>query len=300
MPTPRTTPGPKSRRKTPELVIITGLSGSGKGTVLRCMEDLGYYAVDNLPIDLLPTFAKLVKEASGIGRTAMVVDVREGEALKRFPKMFRSLKMSLPVSLLFLEADTDSLLRRFSESRRPHPLGSRRSMVSNLRVERDRLSDIRALADHTIDTTDFTVHELRRQIEEKFSAPREESKMVIYVSSFGFRNGIPADADTIFDVRFLPNPNYVPKLKPLTGKDKPVADFLWKQPATEEFLDRVADLLFYLVPKYMHEGKSYLTIAFGCTGGHHRSVFIADEIQKRLAGAGFQARGSHRDIRRPF
>jgi len=276
--------------------VITGLSGSGKGTVLKCLEDVGYYSVDNLPIELIETFAELTAASPSSRRAALVVDVREGEALKRFPVIFRRIRRRVPARLVFLEADDEALLRRFSETRRPHPLGGGRSVARSIRSERQLLAPIRALADLTVSTSKFTVHELREFIGERFGGERDESKILIYVNSFGFRHGIPLDSDLVFDVRFLPNPNYLPEFKNRTGRDPRVARYIRTFPQTREFIGRISQLLVYLIPHYIHEGKSYLTISFGCTGGQHRSVMMADEIRKRLSRAGFKVKGSHRDI----
>jgi UPF0042 nucleotide-binding protein len=279
-----------------ELVVITGLSGSGKGTVLKCLEDVGYYSVDNLPIELIETFAELTAASPSSRRAALVVDVREGEALKRFPVVFRRIRRRVPARLVFLEADDEALLRRFSETRRPHPLGGGRSVARSIRSERQLLAPIRALADLTISTSKFTVHELREFIGERFGGERDESRILIYVNSFGFRHGIPHDSDLVFDVRFLPNPNYLPEFKNRTGRDPRVARYIRTFPQTQEFIGRISQLLVYLIPHYTREGKSYLTISFGCTGGQHRSVMMADEIRKRLSRVGFEVKGSHRDI----
>ncbi|HUS05888.1 MAG TPA: RNase adapter RapZ [Bryobacteraceae bacterium] len=279
-----------------ELVIITGLSGSGKGTVLKRLEDLGYYAVDNLPIDLIPKFAQLAKDAPTIRRAALVVDIREGQALRRFPALYKSIGRNLPVTLIFLEAGEDALVRRFSETRRPHPLGKEHSVATSIQREREQLAKIRKLADHIIDTSKFNVHELREIISEKFSGRREQSRIMVNVTSFGFRYGLPADSDLVFDVRFLPNPNYIPEFKQLTGRHPGVARYIRSFPQTVEFVERISQLLIYLLPHYVREGKSYLTIAFGCTGGHHRSVMMAAEIRKRLLKAGYKVKETHRDL----
>jgi len=279
-----------------ELVIITGLSGSGKGTVLKALEDIGYYSVDNLPIDLIPKFARLVKDAPNIRRAAIVVDIREGAALKGFPALFKKIRREVPTRLIFLEADDASLIRRFSETRRPHPLGADQSVASSIRNERERLEPIRKLADPIIHTSKFNVHELRETIHRTFGATRGAPDILVQVNSFGYRHGVPPDSDLVFDVRFLPNPNYIPEFKNHSGKHPSVARYIKSFPQTEEFVDRISDLLIYLIPHYITEGKSYLTIAFGCTGGHHRSVLIASEIRKRLARAGFRVKESHRDI----
>ncbi|MCX6609819.1 MAG: RNase adapter RapZ [Acidobacteria bacterium] len=278
-----------------ELVIITGLSGSGKGTVLKCFEDMGYYAVDNLPLDLFPKFAELTKDAPNIRKAALVVDVREGEALQRFPAMYREVSSKVPTRLIFLEADDAALVRRFSETRRPHPLGQSRSVLKNVQAERHLLEELRSLATFSVNTSKFNVHELRALIEEHFSASGKEGRLSIHVSSFGFRHGIQQDADLVFDVRFLPNPNYIPEFKPLTGKHPSVARYIRSFPQTQEFLSRVTEMLTYLLPHYIKEGKSYLTIGFGCTGGQHRSVMIAEEVAKRLKRIGLPIKVQHRD-----
>jgi len=287
------------RSEPPELVVVTGMSGSGKGTVLKCLEDLGYYSVDNLPVELVPKFAELVYASSEIRRAALVVDVREGTGLARFPAVFRSIRRKVHARLVFLEADDATIVRRFSETRRPHPLGTDHSVLKSIRSERRVLTPIRALADHIVNTSKFNVHELRELMGETFGGGRDQSKIMIYVASFGYRHGVPADSDLVFDVRFLPNPNYIPQFKKLTGRHPSVARYIRSFPQTVEFVERISDLLVYLVPHYIQEGKSYLTIAFGCTGGHHRSVMIADEIRRRLTRAGFKVKGVHRDILKP-
>lgn len=286
------TKAPVSR---PELVIITGMSGSGKGSVLRAIEDLGYYSVDNLPVELIPKFAELVRDSASTRRAALVVDVREGPGLKKFPSIFRGIKKSVNTRLLFLEADDESLMRRFSETRRPHPLSSGDPIRESIARERTMLAPIRALADLSINTSKFNVHDLRDFIQKKFQGKKEESKILIYITSFGYRYGLPSDCDLVFDVRFLPNPNYIPKFKELTGRNPAVARYICSFPQTGEFIGRITELLIYLLPHYIREGKSYLTIGFGCTGGHHRSVMIADQIRKNLAAAGYHAKVSHRD-----
>jgi len=282
-----------------ELVIITGLSGSGKGSVIRALEDLGYYSVDNLPIELIPKFAELTRDSATVRMAALVVDIREGESLKAFPAMYARIRRSIPTKLLFLEADDATLVRRFSETRRPHPLGVEVSVERSIQSERKKLAPIRALADFIINTSKFNVHDLRETIVEKFGGERDESKIVVYVTSFGYRHGVPADSDLVFDVRFLPNPNYIPAFKKLSGRNPKVARYIRSFPQTTEFIDRISDLLIYLMPHYIGEGKSYLTIAFGCTGGHHRSVMIAEQIHKNLSNAGYRTKVSHRDIVKP-
>ena len=279
-----------------ELVIITGLSGSGKGTVLKAFEDLGYYSVDNLPIGLIPKFAELARDAPNIHRAALVVDIREGARLDKLPHILASLRRQLKTTVLFLEADEDALLRRYSETRRPHPLGIGQSVAASVRRERERMEPIRKLADPIINTSKFNVHELRETIHKTFADSSAEPNILVQVTSFGYRHGVPTDSDLVFDVRFLPNPNYSPEFKKLTGRHPNVARYIRSFPQTAEFIDRISELLIYLIPHYIREGKSYLTIGFGCTGGHHRSVMIASEIRKRLARAGFKTKETHRDI----
>jgi UPF0042 nucleotide-binding protein len=283
----------------PELLIITGLSGSGKGSVLKALEDLGYYSVDNLPIDLIPKFAELTRDSPAIRSAALVVDVREREGLQRFPAIYKKVRRQLATTLLFLEADDETLLRRFSETRRPHHLGTGQSVAESIQSERQELAAIRAMSDVVLDTAKFTVHELRDFIRETFRGQRDESKIVIYINSFGFRHGVPSDSDLVFDVRFLPNPNYIPQFKKLSGRHPGVARYIRSFPQTREFIDRISQLLVYLLPHYIREGKSYLTISFGCTGGRHRSVMMADEIRKNLVRAGYKAKTSHRDMEKP-
>jgi UPF0042 nucleotide-binding protein len=285
--------------KKPELIVITGLSGSGKGSVLKALEDLGYYSVDNLPVELIPKFAELARDNPNIGGAALVVDIREGDKLKLFPEIYASVRPKVRARLIFLEADDAAIQRRFSETRRPHPLGRSESILQSIGAERAKLAAIRAMADLIINTSKFTVHELRDFIGEQFRGQKQEAKIAIYVTSFGYRNGVPVDSDLVFDVRFLPNPNYIPKFKHLTGRNPGVAKYIRSFPQTTEFIDRISDLLIYLLPHYIREGKSYLTIAFGCTGGQHRSVMMAEEICKKLAAAGFKARVRHRDSPSP-
>jgi UPF0042 nucleotide-binding protein len=285
-------------RQNTELVIITGLSGSGKGTVLKAFEDLGYYSVDNLPLDLIPKFAELTKESRKIRRAALVVDIREGTALERLPALIKRIRRQVPTRLLFLEADDAALIRRFSETRRPHPLGLEQSVAESVRRERERLEPIRRIADPIINTSKFNVHELRETIHRSFRGQKVEPEILVQVTSFGYRHGVPPDSDLVFDVRFLPNPNYIPAFKDLSGKHPSVARYIRSFPQTIEFIQRISDLLVYLIPHYIREGKSYLTISFGCTGGHHRSVLIANEIRKRLNAAGFRVKETHRDVKK--
>ncbi len=286
-----------TQQEAPELVIITGLSGSGKGTVLKAFEDNGYYSVDNLPVDLIPTFARLTQESPNIRRAALVVDIREGDSLKRFPAVYAAMKRDIRSRLLFLDAGDETLVRRFSETRRPHPLGPDRSVLGNVLTERELLAPIRALADLVLMTSEMNVHQLRRRIVETFGSPTDV-RLLVSSMSFGFRHGVPSDADLVFDVRFLPNPNYIPEFKEMTGRNARVARFVRSYPQTQEFIERVSSLLLFLMPHYIHEGKSYLTIAFGCTGGRHRSVMMAEEFGKRLQKSGYSAKITHRDIQK--
>ncbi|HZO54780.1 MAG TPA: RNase adapter RapZ [Bryobacteraceae bacterium] len=279
----------------PELILITGLSGSGKGTMLRCLDDLGFYSVDNLPLELMEKFAELTKDSPNIRRAALVVDVHDARNLERFPAIYAALKRKLRCTLVYLEAERDIIVRRFSETRRPHPLGTERSVTRSVLMEREQLSPIRDMADLILDTSRFNVHEFKEVVKEKFSGVHASETIRVYVTSFGYRNGVPHDGDLVFDVRFLPNPNYIPEFKPLTGRNPQVARYIRSFPQTQEFVSRISEMLIYLLPHYIREGKSYLTIAFGCTGGQHRSVFIADEIGKRLKKAGFHVRTTHRD-----
>src|SRR5205085_8353976 len=273
---------PHDGRPAGELVIITGMSGSGKASVLKAFEDLGYYCVDNLPVELIPRFAELVRQSSEIERTALVVDVREGTQLDALPAIVKSVQRMLPTKVIFLEAEESILLRRFSETRRPHPLGAHAPVKSSLAAERRHLRSIRAIADLVNDTSLFNVHELRAYISQRFHQKESDKNILVSCVSFGFKHGVPGDADLLFDVRFLPNPHFIPEFRPLTGRDPKVAKYILSFPQTREFIQRISELLVYLLPHYIREGKSYLTISFGCTGGQHRSVMIAEEVGKNL------------------
>jgi UPF0042 nucleotide-binding protein len=288
-------PTARKRERSPELVIITGMSGSGKASVLKAFEDLGYYCVDNLPVELIPRFAELTVRSRDSRRTALVVDVREGAQLGKLPEILKSVRRMIPTKVVFLEASDAVLLRRFSETRRPHPLGTDSPVKSALKAERRHLGVIRRVADFVIDTSKFNVHELRAHINEVFHEQSPEKSILVSSVSFGFRNGVPEDADLVFDVRFLPNPHFVPEFRPLTGRHPRVAKYIRSFPQTQEFITRISDLLVYLLPHYIHEGKSYLTIAFGCTGGQHRSVMIAEDVGKHLRRAGYRVKIVHRD-----
>ena len=286
----------RSARDARQLVILTGLSGSGKSTVLKTFEDLGFYCVDNLPVALIPTFSELHMQAGGeIQRAALLVDAREGEQLERLPAILRHLRAENPATLVFIEAGEEALLRRFSETRRPHPLGHNRSVREGLLRERVLMEPIRKLADVVIDTTKFNVHELRQFIMRRFQKT-DRRPMMLAVVSFGYKYGIPADADLVFDVRFLPNPHFIPRLRKFSGRDPRIVRYIRSFPQTGEFLRRVEGLLTYLIPHYIGEGKSYLTIAFGCTGGRHRSVMLAEAVHKTLQRRGYASKVVHRDL----
>lgn len=257
---------------------------------------MGFYCVDNLPVELIPIFAELHAAGEGdFARAALLVDAREGLQLEKLPGLLQHLRHEHPITLVFIEASEDSLLRRYSETRRPHPFGKDFSVRESLHQERVLMEPIRRLADVVIDTSQFNVHELRHFVTERF---RSESKRPLLVSliSFGYKYGVPTDADLMLDVRFLPNPHFVQKLRRFTGKDPKVRAYINSFPQTGEFLRRIQSLLAYLIPHYITEGKSYLTIAFGCTGGKHRSVMMSESLKKILEKRGFATRVMHRDI----
>jgi RNase adapter protein RapZ len=291
--------GQKARKGGQPFIVLTGLSGSGKSQAIRALEDLGYFCVDNLPTTLIPTLAKLSLRAGGdIEKVAIVVDVREGGFLSSFPTIFRRLRKlpRLNPILIFLEASNAALVRRFSETRRPHPLAPDRSVSEGIRDERARLNVIRDLADEIVDTSDMTVHELR-QFFMGVSRDRSSARLVITLLSFGYKHGLPVDADLVFDVRCLPNPHFVPTLRRRTGRDRAVADFMERDAGTRAFMDRLEEYLRFVVPYYVAEGKSYLTVAIGCTGGRHRSVMIAERLRRGLTDLGAaRVRVRHRDL----
>lgn len=287
---------PPSRRDSRQLVILTGLSGSGKSTVLKAFEDMGFYCVDNLPVELIPIFAELHSAGEGdLTRAALLVDAREGAQLQKLPALLKHLRKDHPITLVFIDANDDALLRRFSETRRPHPLGKELSVRESLHHERAIMEPIRKLADVVIDSTHFNVHELRTFITTRFKTP-DKRPMLVSLVSFGYKYGVPSDSDLVFDVRFLPNPHFVPGLRRYTGKDPKVRKYIESFPQTGEFLRRIEGLLVYLIPHYIHEGKSYLTISIGCTGGKHRSVMLAEQLKKSLEKRGFSSKVTHRDI----
>jgi len=281
-----------------ELVILTGISGAGKASALKTFEDLGFQAVDNLPLELMPEFAGLVEKSKDIQRAAIVVDVREGQALDRLPEIIKKVKRVLPTRVVFLDAQDPVLVRRYSETRRPHPLRRSETVSRSIVEERQMLDSIRNVADTLIDTSRFNVHELRAEIQKRFGHEDQRQTMLVSCLSFGFKNGVPLDADLVFDVRFLPNPHFVAEFHDKTGLDPKVAAYVTGFAQTGEFLGKVTDLMLFLMPHYVKEGKSYLTIAFGCTGGQHRSVMMAEEMTRRLSKAGYQVKAVHRDMPR--
>ena len=279
------------------LIIITGSSGSGKGTFLRALEDRGYFCVDNLPVALLGKFSELVLKSEGdVHRAALVVDVREGQRLREFPGLFEELKrtQNLDAALYFLEASDEALIRRFSETRRPHPLDADRPVREAIQMERERLLPIREMSDQIVDTSSFSIHELRNYVDRLFDQ-QDDPGLLLTLVSFGFKRGVPVDSDMIFDARFLPNPYFVPELKDLTGSDKPVVDFMRSHDVTRTFLDHLGSMLEFLLPQFKREGKSYLTVAIGCTGGRHRSVMLINALAASLADTGLKTKVIHRD-----
>lgn len=289
-------------KTSPDIVIITGLSGSGMTSATNAFEDLGYFCVDNMPLTLLPTFARLVQarddEHGRIDRAALVISFREGRFLADFAKRLRNLRSrGLVVSVLFFEASDQILLRRFSETRRPHPAERGKGLNDAIRTERAAMKGVRALADEVFDTSEHTVHSLRNLLLDRFRPSNESTPMRVQVLSFGHKFGSPRDMELLFDVRHLPNPFFIDKLKALPGSDPRIINYLRAQPEVEETLRRFTDLLHYLLPQYKREGKSYLTVGIGCTGGRHRSVMVANELTARLKRAGFDAHAVHRDMR---
>ena len=295
----KSTPRRRGGRGTRRCVILTGLSGSGKTQAIRALEDLGYFCVDNLPTQLIPTMAELsTREDAGPDKVAIVVDVREGGFLGQFPRIYRKLKAQRLVdpTLIFLEATDAVLVRRFSETRRPHPLAPDRSVSEGIAEERRKLHTIRSMAELILDTSNLTVHELRDSFRGMSRGGRARTDMVVNLVSFGYKHGVPVDADLVFDVRCLPNPYFVDGLRALTGRDQAVIRYMRRHPATQDFIDKLASFLKFALPHYVQEGKSYLTIAVGCTGGRHRSVMMAETLRKSLAGIkSVRLRVKHRD-----
>src|SRR5678815_4948878 len=301
MPVSTTSDHTAATSNVPDIVIITGLSGSGMSSATNAFQDLGYFCVDNLPVTMLSTFGRLVSDddEKGIRRAALVIDIREGGFLADFEKQLKALRaLGLKVSVLFFEASDDVLQYRFSETRRPHPAEKGQGLLAAIKDEREAMSKIRKLADQIIDTSDHTVHTLRRFLLERFSLDRQGAPMHVQLMSFGHKYGNPGDLELLFDVRHLPNPHFVPELKRLSGHDSRVVKFLRSHEEVKETLQRFTDLLSYLLPLYKREGKSYVTVGIGCTGGRHRSVMIANALARALRKEGFDAHASHRDVRK--
>jgi UPF0042 nucleotide-binding protein len=281
--------------KDDRFLIITGLSGSGKTCVSRFLEDLGYYCIDNLPAKLIPTLVNLwTRQEVEIEKAALVVDVREAGFQKKFPEVLQSIRKKVGLTLIFLEASDETLIKRFSESRRPHPL-SRKSIAEGIRLERESLSSIKKMADEVIDTSLMTVVKLNEHLALRFSAKKGEKLQVVMVS-FGYKYGVPLDSDLVFDTRFLPNPHYIDTLRDKDGMNKNVKEYVLKFKETKLFLKELFRFVDFLMPCFKAEGKSYLTIAIGCTGGKHRSVVLSEELKKHLNEEGLKTRAYHRDI----
>ena len=278
-----------------KLFIITGMSGAGKSQALKMFGDLGFYCVDNLPLALFQDFASYVKDHTELTNIALGIDVREGERLKELPKLLKkTTKEDFSAKVIFLDASEECLIRRFSETKHKHPL--RTKLAAAIAHEHELLAPIKVAADKVIDTTDLKLGELKEKISQMLEL-KQEGEMQISVVSFGFKNGIPKDTDLVMDVRFLPNPYYVKELKEKTGLDKEVQDYILSFKEARDFAKKFADLIKYLIPQYIKEGKSYLTIAMGCTGGKHRSVFMAHQLAQTLQKQGLSASEFHRDIR---
>ena len=281
-------------------VVLTGLSGAGKSYAIKCFEDMGFFCVDNLPTTLIPTFADLTaRSAQRMQRVALGVDVREGEYLPHLLEALGELrKRGHDVEVLFLEAGDETLVRRYHETRRRHPLGGDGNMLDAIRAERKAMSDLREIADRIIDTSALTVHQLKDLLVGLYVSPKERQGLNTSLVSFGFKHGIPFDADLVFDVRFLPNPHFVRELRPLDGRAAPVREFVMRHDVSRDLLERLQDLLRFLVPCYEREGKAYLTVAVGCTGGRHRSVTFVEELRRLLESIGFTPSVVHRDLDR--
>ncbi len=282
------------------VVVITGLSGAGKSYAIKSFEDMGFFCVDNLPTTLIPTFADLIaRSGQTIRRVALGVDVREGEYLSHLLDAIRELKArGHAVEVLFLEAGEEALVRRYHETRRRHPLAAEGNVLEGIRAERKALSNMREIADRIVDTSALTVHQLKEQLVELYGAPKARVGLVTSLISFGFKHGVPFDADLVFDVRFLPNPHFVPALRPLDGRDPRVREFIVQDAESRELLRHLEEFLRFLLPRYEREGKAYLTVAIGCTGGRHRSVALVEELKGFLDGLGYAPGVVHRDLER--
>ncbi len=284
--------------KSTRVIVVTGLSGSGRSAALKAFEDIGFYCVDNLPLALLSAFVGFAQQSEETTRSAIGIDIREKGFPKNFPMLFGRLKsQGYTIEMLFLDASDQTIVRRFSETRRPHPLAKgTTSLLDGIRKEREALSEVKKLADRIIDTSDYTVHDLRQTVERQYSASDSDRPMVVTIVTFGYKFGVPYDLDLLFDLRFLPNPHFVPELRPLTGEDASVSGYIMENPDSKEFLKKLLEFLEYLLPRYRREGKSYLTIGFGCTGGRHRSVALSLIIAARLRESGYDVVVKHRDI----
>ena len=282
------------------VVIVTGLSGSGKSTAIHVLEDLGFYCIDNLPVTLLPRFLELCESSEKpISRVALGIDLRERVSLRQYPEVLAELRSrGQRVEILYLEAADEVLLRRFSETRRPHPAADGGNIAQGIRTERERLVGLRELADQIIDTSASTVHDLREQLRQLLASAPAHTTLLVAVESFGYKYGVPTDADVMFDVRFLPNPFFLEEFRAKSGVEPEVAAFVLQRPEAERFLDQVSALLESTLPLYVREGKSYLTLAVGCTGGRHRSVAVAEELGRRLRAWGYTVHVRHRDLQR--
>jgi len=280
------------------VVVVTGLSGSGKSTAIKAFEDLDYFCVDNLPVALLPDFLSLREKSSeDLWHIALGMDIREPSFLGSYPKVFSELRRrGTDLEILFLEATDDDLQRRFSQTRRKHPLVGEGTVLDRIRAESERLKDLKGMATRVIDTSNLNVHELKRMISRLYTIYPEEDTLQVNVLSFGFKYGVPAEADIVMDVRFLPNPFFVKELRDLNGTQEPVIEFVLQQEQTQLFLEKFTELVNYLLPRYREEGKNYLTVAVGCTGGKHRSVVITEQLRGQLAGLGYPVTAGHRDM----
>ena len=282
------------------MVVITGMSGSGRSAALKAFEDIGFYCVDNLPLPLLPAFMDFARSSDEASWSAIGIDIREKGFAEEFPARYGALKAAgQGVEMLFLEASDQALVRRYSETRRPHTLAKGATpLLDAIGQERKALTEVRTLADRILDTTDYTVHYLRQAIERHYAGGDGGRPMQITVVTFGYKFGTPYDLDLLFDLRFLPNPHFVPELKSLTGEDERIRDYVIAGPGSQDFLKRFLEFLSYLLPRYRSEGKSYLTIGFGCTGGRHRSVSVGLVVAGRLRDLGYEVIVKHRDIMR--
>lgn len=278
-------------------VIVTGMSGAGKRTALKVLEDAGYYCVDNLPVPLVMKFLELAKSGKDVKNIALGVDVRSGDDLGDLAEVLDTMKtLGDPYEILFLEAENDVLVKRYKETRRNHPLAGPLRIIEGIKSEREEIAFLKERADYIIDTSTLLTRELKQELEKIFVQDEEFDNLMITILSFGFKHGIPDDADLVFDVRFLPNPYYIDELRKLTGNDAPVRDYVMSQPQATEFLNKLTDMIQFLIPNYVLEGKNRLVIAIGCTGGQHRSVTLANALYDRLQAGSYGIKIDHRDI----